>query len=214
MQAGDSPFVSDQRQTPMRPRSPAEATHQHRRPREQQQLRKRHRHRQHRQRRVLGPVALSAGTLAGVGSLAAGSAGGPGAVPGGPPGAAAATLPASLAAEERGKLSVAGLPVSPKGGRRRSVIAELVNPGGGDKVRMRENRLRLRTIWDEASVAPGWKSRPTTPLEANPISQFYEIGRQTASAGPELIWKIYDAQRKSDKRVSAASGLLGLSPGY
>lgn len=126
-------------------------------------------------------AAPSAGTLAGVGSLAAGSAGGPGAVPGGPPGAAAATLPASLAAEERGRLSVAGLPVSPKGGRRRSVIAELVNPGGGDKLR----------------------SRPTTPLEANPISQFYEIGRQTASAGPELIWKIYDAQRKSDKREAS-----------
>ncbi|KAL3196153.1 hypothetical protein MRX96_015565 [Rhipicephalus microplus] len=83
-----------------------------------------------------------------------------------------ATLP--LAADDRGKLlAVAGMPVSPKGGRRRSVIAEL-----------------LRT-------------RPATPLEANPISQFYEIGRQTASAGPELIWKIYDAQRKSDKREAS-----------
>lgn len=47
------------------------------------------------------------------------------------------------------------------------------------------------------------RTRPATPLEANPISQFYEIGRQVASAGPELIWKIYDAQRKSDKREAS-----------
>ncbi|XP_070396311.1 SCY1-like protein 2 isoform X4 [Dermacentor albipictus] len=50
---------------------------------------------------------------------------------------------------------------------------------------------------------PQLRARPATPLEANPISQFYEIGRQTASAGPELIWKIYDAQRKSDKREAS-----------
>ncbi|KAK6627086.1 hypothetical protein RUM44_009563 [Polyplax serrata] len=35
-------------------------------------------------------------------------------------------------------------------------------------------------------------------LENNPISQFFEVGKQTASAGPELVWKIHDAYRKSD----------------
>ncbi|XP_068901377.1 SCY1-like protein 2 isoform X4 [Tenebrio molitor] len=37
-----------------------------------------------------------------------------------------------------------------------------------------------------------------SPLETNPIGQFFEIGKQTASAGPELVWRIHDAYRKSD----------------
>lgn len=39
-------------------------------------------------------------------------------------------------------------------------------------------------------------------LENNPISQFFEVGKQTSSAGPELVWKIHDAYRKSDGKVS------------
>ncbi|KAK9876825.1 hypothetical protein WA026_015063 [Henosepilachna vigintioctopunctata] len=35
-------------------------------------------------------------------------------------------------------------------------------------------------------------------LETNPIGQHFEIGKQVASAGPELVWKIHDAYRKSD----------------
>lgn len=46
------------------------------------------------------------------------------------------------------------------------------------------------------------------PLDSNPIGQFFEIGKQTASAGPELVWKIHDAYRKSDGKVS------GLFTGY
>ncbi|XP_037948428.1 SCY1-like protein 2 [Teleopsis dalmanni] len=34
--------------------------------------------------------------------------------------------------------------------------------------------------------------------DTNPISQYFEIGKQVACAGPELIWKIHDAYRKSD----------------
>ncbi|XP_023311083.1 SCY1-like protein 2 [Anoplophora glabripennis] len=37
-----------------------------------------------------------------------------------------------------------------------------------------------------------------SPLETNPIGQFFEIGKQIASAGPELVWRIHDAYRKSD----------------
>lgn len=40
-----------------------------------------------------------------------------------------------------------------------------------------------------------------SPLETNPIGQFFEIGKQTASAGPELVWRIHDAYRKSDGKV-------------
>ncbi|XP_015792718.1 SCY1-like protein 2 isoform X2 [Tetranychus urticae] len=46
---------------------------------------------------------------------------------------------------------------------------------------------------------------PTTynPFETNPISQYFEIGNQTGSAGPELAWKIYDATRKLDKKEAS-----------
>ncbi|XP_046394764.1 SCY1-like protein 2 isoform X2 [Ischnura elegans] len=44
---------------------------------------------------------------------------------------------------------------------------------------------------------------PQNVLDGNPIMQFFEIGKQTATAGPELVWKIHDAYRKSDgKEVS------------
>lgn len=43
---------------------------------------------------------------------------------------------------------------------------------------------------------------PQNIIDTNPIIQFFEIGKQTASAGPELVWKIYDAYKKSDGKVS------------
>ncbi|XP_069967913.1 SCY1-like protein 2 isoform X6 [Bactrocera oleae] len=36
--------------------------------------------------------------------------------------------------------------------------------------------------------------------DANPISQYFEIGKQVACAGPELVWRIHDGYRKSDGR--------------
>lgn len=39
-------------------------------------------------------------------------------------------------------------------------------------------------------------------LELNPIAQYFDFGKQIGSAGPELIWKIYDAVRKTDKKVN------------
>ncbi|XP_067644511.1 SCY1-like protein 2 isoform X5 [Eurosta solidaginis] len=36
--------------------------------------------------------------------------------------------------------------------------------------------------------------------DANPISQYFEIGKQVACAGPELLWRIHDGYRKSDGR--------------
>lgn len=37
----------------------------------------------------------------------------------------------------------------------------------------------------------------------NPINQFYKIGKQVGSVGPELSWKVFEATRKSDDQVSA-----------
>lgn len=43
---------------------------------------------------------------------------------------------------------------------------------------------------------------PQNPVDTNPIVQYFEVGKQTACAGPELVWKIHDAYKKSDGRVS------------
>ena len=46
--------------------------------------------------------------------------------------------------------------------------------------------------------------------ESNPISQHFEIGKAFASAGPELIWKIHGAFRKSDGKVCMHANPLGI----
>lgn len=43
---------------------------------------------------------------------------------------------------------------------------------------------------------------PQNPIDNNPITQHFEIGKQTASAGPELVWRIHEAYKKSDGKVS------------
>lgn len=41
-----------------------------------------------------------------------------------------------------------------------------------------------------------------TAEDLNPITKYFEIGRQVGSYGPEMVWKIYDAVRIEDKKVS------------
>lgn len=56
-----------------------------------------------------------------------------------------------------------------------------------------------------ATMFSKFKSGPATPqnpIDGNPISQHFEIGKQTACAGPELVWRIHDGYKKSDGRVS------------
>ncbi|XP_015781451.1 SCY1-like protein 2 [Tetranychus urticae] len=54
----------------------------------------------------------------------------------------------------------------------------------------------------QAGQTPIPATSPETALH-NPISQYFEIGKQIGSAGPELAWKVYEAYRKSDgKEVS------------
>ena len=49
----------------------------------------------------------------------------------------------------------------------------------------------------------GGSSSPSqTLLEGNAITTFFEIGRQTATAGPGYLWKVHDAYRKSDGKVT------------
>ena len=43
---------------------------------------------------------------------------------------------------------------------------------------------------------------PQNPYDNNPITQYFEIGKQVACAGPELIWKIHEGYRKTDGKVS------------
>ncbi|XP_022258861.1 SCY1-like protein 2 isoform X1 [Limulus polyphemus] len=47
------------------------------------------------------------------------------------------------------------------------------------------------------------KPTGTSPVEMNPITQYYDIGKHVGSAGPELVWKICDAIRKSDRREAS-----------
>lgn len=47
----------------------------------------------------------------------------------------------------------------------------------------------------------GSNTAPQNPVDTNPITQYFEIGKQQACAGPELCWKIHDAYRKSDGKV-------------
>lgn len=43
-----------------------------------------------------------------------------------------------------------------------------------------------------------------SPETVNPITVYFEVGRQVASAGPEMVWKVYDATRISDRKVGPA----------
>ena len=45
------------------------------------------------------------------------------------------------------------------------------------------------------------KHLPPPALDYNPISDYYHFGKLIASAGPELAWRIYDANKKDDGQV-------------
>ena len=38
----------------------------------------------------------------------------------------------------------------------------------------------------------------------NPVTREYEIGRQVASAGPGLLWKVHQATKKSTRQVGVS----------
>lgn len=47
------------------------------------------------------------------------------------------------------------------------------------------------------------------PLESNPIMQYFEVGKASSTAGPELVWRVHDAYRKSDGKVSFLMHIIG-----
>jgi len=38
----------------------------------------------------------------------------------------------------------------------------------------------------------------------NPVTREYEIGKHVASAGPGLLWKVYNGIKKSTRQVATA----------
>lgn len=62
------------------------------------------------------------------------------------------------------------------------------------------------------SPTPPEKTLPATPIDINPISEYFDVRKQVGSAGPELAWKIYDAVRRSDDTVSSCSSFHLFAP--
>lgn len=60
-------------------------------------------------------------------------------------------------------------------------------------------------MFSKLKSSAGSPTSTNSLLELNPISQYFEFGKQIGSAGPELVWKIYEAVRKSDKKVNITS---------
>ncbi|KAI9550555.1 hypothetical protein GHT06_005057 [Daphnia sinensis] len=54
-----------------------------------------------------------------------------------------------------------------------------------------------------AGGGAGGSSLSQSLLEGNAITTFFEIGRQTATAGPGYLWKVHDAYRKSDGKEAS-----------
>lgn len=73
-------------------------------------------------------------------------------------------------------------------------------------VRARNTRFYFSGDMPAATMFSKFKSGTATshinPIDSNPIVQHFEISKQTACAGPELVWKIHDGFKKSDGRVS------------
>lgn len=58
------------------------------------------------------------------------------------------------------------------------------------------------TMFSKFKSGTATQNQNTNYIDSNPIVQHFEISKQTACAGPELIWKIHDGFKKSDGRVS------------
>ncbi|XP_059055324.1 SCY1-like protein 2 [Achroia grisella] len=49
-----------------------------------------------------------------------------------------------------------------------------------------------------SKIKSGATNNQPPPLESNPIMQYFEVGKESSSAGHGLLWKVHDAYRKSD----------------
>ena len=44
-----------------------------------------------------------------------------------------------------------------------------------------------------------------TAIKGNPVLKEHEIGKHVASAGPGLLWKVYNGVKKSTQQVGSTS---------
>ncbi|RVE53533.1 hypothetical protein evm_001903, partial [Chilo suppressalis] len=49
-----------------------------------------------------------------------------------------------------------------------------------------------------SKLKSGVTNNTPPPLESNPIMQYFEVGKESSTAGPGLVWRVHDAYRKSD----------------
>ncbi|CAH1396147.1 unnamed protein product [Nezara viridula] len=70
------------------------------------------------------------------------------------------------------------------------------------------------TVWramPATAMFSNFKSRvggggaPQNLVDHNPIAQHFDVGKVAGSAGPELVWRVHDAYRKSDGKVSSSN---------
>ena len=53
-----------------------------------------------------------------------------------------------------------------------------------------------------------------TAIKGNPVLREYELGKQVASAGPGLLWKVFNGEKKSTKQVWVWPTVLYSSSSY
>ena len=57
-------------------------------------------------------------------------------------------------------------------------------------------------VYNKMEVFNKLKTAVTNVLPGNPLSRDFEVLSQIASAGPGLLWKVYNGVKKTTKQVS------------
>ncbi|CAK1554930.1 unnamed protein product [Leptosia nina] len=76
-----------------------------------------------------------------------------------------------------------------------AVLASSIPNAAAMFTKMKNTALRL-------TLGSNNEKLTTQPLEYNPIMQFFEVQEEVCNAGPGLVWRVHDALRKADARVS------------
>lgn len=86
----------------------------------------------------------------------------------------------------------------PSGGRRRGSIGEENNDESDAETGLWHQRCRP---WACTMEMFSMLKHSMGSDDVNPITKYFSIGKQTGSAGVEMVWKIYEAVRTEDKKV-------------
>ena len=57
-----------------------------------------------------------------------------------------------------------------------------------------------------SSAAMSFFGKIKSAVMGNPVTRDYEVGKQVASAGPGLMWKVHQAVKKSTRQVRGGWG--------